>query len=417
MKRISPEDVGLSSARLGRIRPVMQRYVDQQLCAGGLTLIARRGQIAHSECFGMMDIETQKPMMSDAIFRIYSMSKPITSVAMMMLYEEGAFRLSDPVSKFIPEFADTMVFAGEGKAGIYTIDCEQEMTIQHLFTHTSGLSYGFEDDSPVDKLYREVFTELKLFDDDTHMVNPAGPTLQAMVSALAKLPLRYQPGSHWFYSFSIDVLGYLVEVLSGERFDTFLRRRIFDPLKMVDTGFSISEAHRVRLTTMYTPSETVGTAGEKGGLDVVDAPAKTPLTRHPNFFSGGGGLVSTASDYLRFVQMLLNKGELDGVRLLGRKTVEFMTRNHLPETALHNRSEPLGPGLGFGLGGHVVMDAAQCRVLCSDGTFSWGGAARTDFWVDFQEELIGIFMTQVIGGDTPWLAEDFKVLTYQAIVD
>jgi CubicO group peptidase (beta-lactamase class C family) len=178
-----------------------------------------------------------------------------------------------------------------------------------------------------------------------------------------------------------------------------------------------SEAVGTPSEAVGTPSETVATPGEKGGLDVVDAPAKTPLTRHPNFFSGGGGLVSTASDYLRFAQMLLNKGELDGVRLLGRKTVEFMTRNHLSETALQNRSDPLGPGLGFGLGGHVVMDAAQYGGLCSDGTFSWGGAARTDFWVDFREDLIGIFMIQVIGGDTPWLAGDFKVLTYQAIVD
>jgi CubicO group peptidase (beta-lactamase class C family) len=359
----------------------------------------------------MMDIDSQKPMTPDAIFRIYSMTKPITSVAMMMLYEEGAFRLSDPVSKYIPDFADVMVFAGKGKSGIYKTDCDQEMTIHQLFTHTSGLSYGFDDDSPVDKLYREAFfDELKLFDHDTHMVNPEGPALQVFVSALAKLPLRYQPGSHWCYSFSIDVLGYLVEVLSGERFDVFLQRRIFDPLKMVDIGFSIPESQLNRLTTMYT-------AGEKSELDVVDAPAKTPLTRHPNFFSGGGGLVSTASDYLRFAQMLLNKGELDGVRLLGRKTVEFMTRNHLSETVLQNRSDPLGTGVGFGLGGHVVMDAAQCRVLCSDGTFSWGGAARTDFWVDPQEELIGLFMIQLIGGNIPWLADDLRVLAYQAIVD
>ena len=410
MTNITPEEVGLSLARLQRITPMMQRYVDQQICAGGLTLIARHGQVAYRECFGMMDIDAGKPMRPDAIFRLYSMSKPITSVAMMMLYEEGTFRLTDPVSKFIPEFADTMVFAGKGKAGVYKTDCEQEMTIHHLFTHTSGLSYGFDEDSPVDDLYREMSDELKIFDDDRHIVNPEGPAFQTILSALADIPLRYQPGSQWIYSFSIDVLGYLVEVLSGESFDRFLQRRIFDPLQMTDTGFSISETQRERLTTMYMP-------GENGGLDVIDSPDRTPLVRHPNFCSGGGGLVSTASDYLRFAQMLLNKGELDGVRLLGRKTVEFMMRNHLSEDVLHNSFAPIHPGCGFGLGGKVVMDAAQSRVLGSDGTFSWGGAARTDFWVDPQEELIGLFMIQLIEGDTLWLADEFKVLTYQAIVD
>jgi len=417
MKSIRPEDVGLSSTRLRRINPIMQRYVDERMCAGGVTFIARRGQIAHCECFGMMDIAAEKPMQPDAIFRIYSMSKPITSVAMMMLYEEGAFRLSDPVSKFIPEFADTMVFAGKGKAGIYKTDCEREMTIQHLLTHTSGLSYGFEDDDPIDELYQEIDDGLKVYGADAHMVNPEGPTLQTLMAALAKIPLRYQPGSQWYYSFSIDVLGYLVEVLSGESFDQFLRRRIFDPLQMPDTGFSIVEAQRERLTTLYEPAGKTDSSAEKGGVQVVDSPATTPLVRPPNFFSGGGGLVSTASDYARFAQMLLNKGELDGVRLLGRKTVEFMTENHLSDAVRHEYFDSEHPGYGFGLGGQVLLNAAQSQMIGSEGTFGWGGAARTDFWIDPQEELVGLFMIQLIAGDTPWLADDFKILTYQAIVE
>lgn len=410
MTTIRPEDVGFSAGRLQRLAPVMQKYVEQQVCAGGVTLIARHGQIAQCECFGMLDIETRTPMRPDAIFRIYSMSKPITTTALMLLYEEGALRLADPVSKFIPEFSGPMVCVGKAEAGLCTTDCDRGMTVHDLLTHTSGLSYGFDDAEPVDQRYRDVFGGLNLYNDATHMVNPDGPTLQTMVSALAGIPLRYQPGSQWVYSFSIDVAGYLVELLSGEPLDQFLRRRIFAPLQMPDTGFTISETQRERLAAMYTPGKT-------GGLEVLDRAATTSLVRPHNFFSGGGGLVSTASDYFRFAQMLLNQGELDGVRLLGRKTVEFMLRNHLTDTVLRDSFAPLHPGFGFGLGGKVVLDAAQSRVLGSDGAFGWGGAARTDFWIDPQEDLIGLFMIQLFGGNTRWLADDFRVLTYQALVD
>jgi CubicO group peptidase (beta-lactamase class C family) len=388
----------------------MQQWVEQQICAGVITLIARRGQIAHWECVGLMDIAAHKPMTPDAIFRIYSMSKPITSVAMMLLYEEGKFRLSDPVSKFIPEFQDTMVFVGEAQSGVYKTDRERDITIHHLLTHTAGLSYGFEDDSPIDKLYRDLFKEFNMLNEETHMFNPDAEPLEHLIPALARIPLVHQPGSAWHYSFAIDVLGYLVEILSGERLDAFLQHRIFEPLGMVDTGFSVPAAKIDRFTTMYQP-------GEAGGLEVVDAPGNSPYTKPQNFLSGGGGLVSTASDYLRFARMLLNKGELDGVRLLSRKTVEFMTRNHLSDDALQSSFAPIHPGHGFGLGWKVLMNVAQSGMAGSEGTFGWGGTARTDFWVDPQEELIGLFMLQLVGGKIPWLADNFKVLTYQAIVD
>lgn len=394
MQTITPEEVGFSSQRLQRIRVRMQRLVDEQQCAGIITLLMRHGQIAHCECVGMMDIETQTPLRTDAIFRIYSMSKPITSVALMLLYEEGAFRLSDPITKYIPEFKETMVFMGPAQQGYYKTDRERDITIHHLFTHTAGLSYGFEEDSLVDKLYREMYQELNLMNLDDHTINPDGPVLSAVMPALARLPLVHQPGSAWHYSFAIDVLGYLVELLSGERLDVFLQRHIFEPLHMVDTGFSVPEAKVARFATLYAPGET-------GGLKVVDAPTGSPYTKPQQFLSGGGGLVSTLSDYLRFARMLLNKGELDGVRILGRKTVEFMTRNHLPDEVLHSSFAAIHPGHGFGLGWKVVLNPAQSGVLSSEGTFSWGGAARTDFWVDPQEDLIGLFMTQLVGGSTP----------------
>jgi CubicO group peptidase (beta-lactamase class C family) len=409
MTTTTPESVGLSSQRLSRIRPAMQALINEQRCAGIMTVIARRGQIAHGECVGLMEIEAQKPMQTDAIFRIYSMSKPITSAAIMMLYEEGKFQLNDPVSKFIPEFKATKVVVRQTDAGLKLTDQDREMTVQHLLTHTSGLSYGFDDNSRVDQMYRDMFKKLKLINHQTHQVTPDGKPLAKIMPELAQIPLAHQPGTAWRYSFAIDVLGYLVEVLSGVPFDVFLHQRIFDPLQMVDTGFSVPVEKGERLAAMYKP-------GEKGGLELLDAPADSPLLKPHRFFSGGGGLVSTASDYLRFARMLLNKGDLDGVRLLGRKTVEFMTQNHLPDDVLRTSFNPERPGYGFGLGGSVLISPPLASRIGSVGTFSWGGAARTDFWVDPQEELIGLFMVQLLG-DAPWLADQFRVLAYQAIVD
>jgi len=366
-----PDEVGLSSDRLNRINAFMQGYVDQEKYAGLITMVARRGKVAHLECFGMMDREAKKVMEPDTIFRIYSMTKPITSVAIMMLYEEGRFQLNDPVSKFIPEFKDLKVFVKQGESGTELADLERQMTMKHLLTHTSGLTYGFNSASPVDLMYRKAG------------VLDHNGTLEDMVQKLAKLPLLHQPGSAWHYGVSTDVLAYLVEVISGMSFDAFLEERIFKPLGMVDTGFHVPEEKIDRFAAVYGPADG-------GGLNVIDAPATSRFSKPASFFSGGGGLVSTTADYTRFAQMLLNKGELDGNRLLGRKTIEFMTMNHLPEGLHPFESEAAGFGLGFS----VQTDVAKSGILSSKGSFGWGGAADTSFWVDPEEEIIGLIMPQ-----------------------
>lgn len=381
---ITPEEVGLSSARLDRIDPVMQGYVDQGRLAGLSTMVARRGKIAHFKCFGMMDREAEKPMKPDTIFRIYSMTKPITSVAIMMLYEEGLFQLDAPVSKLIPEFEDLEVSVNETESGPELADLECPITIRHLLTHTSGLIHRPKDHSS---------------------------TLRDMIQKLAELPLTYQPGSVWKYGISTDVLGYLVEVMSGQSFDVFLKEQIFQPLEMVDTGFYVPEDKLDRFAAMYR-----SVAG--GSIEVIDNSNAAGYMEPPTFFSGAGGLVSTMPDYMRFAQMLLNKGELDGARLLGRRTVEFMTMNHL-STELY-LSEGLHPfkaeASGFGLGFGVVMDSIKAGSLVSEGSFSWAGAAGTVFWVDPEEEIIGLIMPQILGAQDPY-SEKFRTLIYQAIID
>jgi CubicO group peptidase (beta-lactamase class C family) len=397
MDPVTPEKVGFSSERLSRINAAMQRCVDEGGYAGILTMVARRGQIAHLDCFGMMDAEAGKPMQPDAIFRIYSMSKPVTSVAVMMLYEEGHFQLNTPVSEFIPGFKDTQVFVQETESGMELADPEQEMTIHHLLTHTSGLSYGFHEDTPIDALYREARQEIG-----------GDATLEKVVETLSTLPLVFQPGQGWRYSFSTDVLGYVVQVISGQPFDGFLQQRIFEPLGMVDTGFYAPPEKIDRLAALYEMSD-------EGELKLLKTPA-TEYADPPAFLSGGGGLVSTAHDYVRFAQMLLNGGELDGVCLLGRKTVELMAANHLPDPLLPFAVSPGDPalGYGFGLGWKVMLDPARAGILGSRGMYGWGGAASTEFWVDPQEEVIGLIMAQLM----PYrpLVEPFQVLVYQALV-
>lgn len=387
----TPEEVGLSSARLERIAPVMQSYVEENKLAGLMTMVARRGKVVHFERFGMMVREADKPMEFDTIFRIYSMTKPITSVAIMMLYEEGHFQLNDPVSKFIPEFKDLKVFENETEEGIELSPTKREMTIRDLLTHTSGLIYGWGD-RPVDKMYQEA----KVLESGT---------IKDMVTKLAQIPLMHQPGTKWEYSVSTDVLGYLVEVISGMSFDAFLEERIFEPLGMVDTAFYVPEEKIDRFSANYQPDKN-------GKIKLMDPPTTSRFAdASRTFFSGGGGLVSTTSDYVRFCQMLLNKGELDGVRLLGRKTVELMAMNHLPSELPFEMK-----GVGFGLGFAVVTDVAQMGQLGSKGVFSWGGAAATTFWIDPKEELIAILMTQLMSNPHPF-HEQFRVLTYQAIVE
>ena len=400
---VAPEDVGVSSERLARLNSVMQRYVDENKLAGIVTLLARDGQVFHFERFGMADIEAKKPMELDSLFRIFSMTKPIASVALMMLYEEGRFHLEDPVTSFIPEFEGLKVYAGMGQTGMRLDELKHQMTIRHLLTHTSGLSYGFYEDSPVEAMYREADTR------------SAGSSLKDMIQKLSKLPLLYQPGTEWRYSVATDVVGYLVEVMSGQRFDDFLEERILSPLGMESTGFYAPEEEIGRLGAVYGPPEN------GGGLSIVDNAETSRFARPTTFFSGGGGLVSTAGDYFRFCQMMLNQGELDGVRLLGRKTVELMTVNHLSEDLLPfsvgEAAEDYAKGCGFGLGFRVVMDVAQTGVVGSEGSHSWGGAASTTFWIDPEEELIAIFMTQFMPSGHYPIHREFQALTYQAIVD
>ena len=384
--RAVPEEVGMSAARLERIAPVMQRWIDDGKIPGALTMIAREGRLVHFEKFGMQDVASSKPIEFDTIFRIYSMTKPITSVAVMMLYEEGHFQLNTSVSEFIPAFKDMKVYANHGDA---IVDVEREMTVKHLLTHTAGLIYGGDWVHPINDRYREA---------DFY-----GGDLKHMAQELGNIPLLHQPGDAWNYGMSTDVLGYLVEVVSGMSFAEFLKKRIFEPLDMVDTDFSVPEEKADRYATLYEPTED-------GGIQVLE---NAPVSSGPLSFyhSGGAGLQSTAADYLRFCQMMLNEGELDGARLLGRKTVELIRMNHISEDW-----QPLWrTGSGFGLGFAVVTNVAETHSLGSVGTYSWGGLASTTFWIDPVEELIGILMTQLIG-DAPFHPQ-FRVLTYQSIID
>ena len=387
---VKPEDVGLSSERLNRIKPLMQSHIDKGTTGGILTMIARGGKIAHLEMVGKRDIANNKPMTINTIFRIYSMSKAITSIAVMTLYEEGHFNLDDPVSDFIPEFDNLMVFKDSTEAGLILDSLDTEMTIRHLLTHTSGLTYGWGG-RPVDRMYAKA----DIFEK--------GSTLKQMTAKLGKIPLVHQPGTKWEYSVSIDVLGYLIEVLSGMPFEEYLQKRIFQPLKMEDTGFSVPEEKRDRYSELYSYNK------KEEKLEAVE---ESPLgeDKYRFFPSGGGGLVSTASDYIRFCQMMLNSGELDGTRILGRKTVDLIRLNHLPE-GLYIDDEDAGFGLGFA----VTLDMVSSGDMASEGTYSWGGAASTIFWIDPEEDLIGLLMTQLFG-PAPFHTQ-FRVLTYSSIVD
>jgi CubicO group peptidase (beta-lactamase class C family) len=397
MHTVEPEQVGCSSERLKRISTAMQRYVDEGKIAGILATVGRRGETAYARCSGLMDIEARKPVQFDTLFRIYSMTKPITTVAVMMLYEEGHFQLTDPVSRFIPGFENTKVLAKATESRLELANLEREISIWHLLTHTSGLSYGFDENDPVDEVYQKRLWSM--------LEREPNATLEQMVQVLAWLPLAHQPGSAWRYSMATDVLGYLVQVVSGKPFEDFLRQRICGPLGMVDTDFYVPEHKIGCFAANYGPDE-------EGGLKVIDAPATSRYAKPTTHPSGGGGLVSTAPDYMRFAQMLLNRGELDGVRLLGRKTVELMTIDHLAGAMLPFEDQ----GHGFGLGFRVLTDVARSRTLGSVGLYGWGGAASTHFWVDPKEELIGLLMLQFMPSDTYPVVPDFRLSVYQSLV-
>jgi CubicO group peptidase (beta-lactamase class C family) len=376
----------------------MSRYVEQGKLAGIIAAIARRGQLAYCQAFGQADREAGKPMALDTIFRIYSMTKPITSVALMMLYEQGRFLLGDPVSRYIPDFKHVKVLVRQTETGYEVAEPEREITVLDLLTHTSGLSYGFEPELRyVDVLYQQRFWE--------HQQRKQQDSLAAWMRSLASLPLAFQPGSAWNYSMATDVLGYLVQVLADQPFQVYLQEQIFAPLGMVDTAFYVPADKVERFAANYGPAEG-------GGIQPIDAPSESEYLNAKRVPSGGGGLVSTTGDYMQFAQMLLNKGELDGVRLLGRKTVEWMTVNHLP-AGLHPWDDSTA---GFGLGFGVQLGLAG-RNVGSVGRYGWGGAAGTRFWVDPQEELITLFMIQIMPGGHYPIADEFEVLTYQALVD
>ena len=391
-----PAAAGLSAERLARITDMTQRYVDEGKLAGVVTLVARDGRIVHFESVGQRGANDSRPLAKDALFRIYSMTKPITAVAAMMLYEEGKFQLSDPVTKFVPELADLNVLV-DGEE----VPAKETMTMLHLLTHTTGLSYGFNPEDPVDQLYREK--------------QPlAAKDLDEFAARLGELPLKFEPGARWHYSVAVDVTGLVVERLSGQSFDVFLKERIFEPLGMVDTFFNVPPEKMDR----FLPNHYWNAEQEQ--LVEMGEPAFASY-RDTQMYSGGGGLVSTTMDYLRFCEMVRRGGELDGARLLSPKTVEFMTTNHLSAAIEGGGSgeQPFGRaarGFGFGLGWGVVTDPVAARVLGSAGEYNWGGAAGTVFWIDPVEDMVVLGMIQLMG--SPWpLRAELKVLANQAIVE
>jgi CubicO group peptidase (beta-lactamase class C family) len=395
MEAVRPEDIGFSSARLHRIDDVMRRFVDEGKIAGAVTLVARQGKVAHFEATGLMDREARRPMERDAIFRIASMTKPITATAVLMLFEEGHFLLDDPVAEFLPEFGRTKVFVRETAQGLEVADLERPITIRHLLTHTSGLTYDFYPEDPVSRIYA---AEQILRTDEI---------LADKVRRIAALPLVHQPGARWTYGVSSDVLGRLVEVISGQPFDVFLQQRIFAPLEMTDTGFYVPEQDLGRLAPVYTPDGRGGLKRDENQRD---------RSKPPAFPGGGGGLASTAADYGRFCQTLLNEGVLSSTRLLGRKTVELMTANHWTgDKSPYPPGFPMLNGYGFGLGVRTLVDVAQSGVLSSLGEYGWGGAQSTYFWIDPREQLFGLLMVQLVPLNfrPAWI---FQLLAYQALV-
>jgi CubicO group peptidase (beta-lactamase class C family) len=402
----SPESAGMSKAAFDRIEDhLKRRYIDAGRFPGTQLLVYRRGKIVHNAALGFADVERKTPVKDDTIYRIYSMTKPITSVAFMMLVEEGRVALDEPVHKYIPEWKNLGVFQAGVTPAFLTKPPSRPMLIVDLLRHTSGLTYAFQNRTNVDAAYRES----KIGD-----VEKAG-TMQSMIDDLAKIPLEFSPGEAWNYSVSTDVIGYLVEKISGRPFEQFLRERILDPLGMNDTDFFVPAGKVDRFAACY--------AADKGGIKLHDDPATSSFLSRPSLISGGGGLCSTAADYLTFCRALLDGGELGGVRLLGPKTLALMTANHLPggrtlpEMSRSMFSEAAYDGIGFGLGFSVTMKPAQTLIPGSAGEYAWGGAATTSFWIDPAEELIAIFMTQVLPSSAYPVRRELRTMIYAAITD
>jgi CubicO group peptidase (beta-lactamase class C family) len=401
---VRPEDVGLCSRRIERVAQWMQRQVADGRLSGIEVMIDRRGRTAFHRCHGKRDLARNADAAPDTIYRIYSMTKPLTSVAAMMLYEEGRFLLDDPVARYLPEFAGQRVFTGGGYGAVVTEPAVRDITFRDLLTHTSGLTYGFMQATPVDAIYRAQKIELP------GAVEPLGD----IVARLAKVPLIARPGQEWNYSISTDVLGHLVAVISGQPFDAFLRERILRPLGMVDTDFFVPCDKVQRFAANYD-------RGPDGRLRLIDDPETSRFLSPPTAPSGGGGLTGTARDYMRFCRMLLAGGVHGSERLLGRKTVELMTMNHLDgDMAAMGQprfAESNYYGIGFGLGFSVVLDPARAQIVGSPGECAWGGMASTAFWIDPKEDLAVVMMTQLTPSSTYPIRRELRVLTYQAIVD
>jgi CubicO group peptidase (beta-lactamase class C family) len=406
---VDPAEVGFAADRLRRLDENFARYVDDGLLKGWLLTVSRHGKLAYVASYGQRDAEAGLPVESDTLWRIYSMTKPITSVAAMMLYEAGAFELTDPVSRFIPSFKNMRVFTGGSDQRPVTVPATEPVRIWHLLTHTSGLTYGFHRSHPVDGIYRTAGFDLGL--------RPG--TLEEACDSWAGFPLLFQPGTEWNYSVATDVLGRVVEVASGQSLDEFFAQRIFGPLGMTDTAFYAKPDDLSRLAALYAR----GIDGKAGRFNALAEEVRRP----PVMLSGGGGLVSTAADYNRFLNLLLARpdspaGELDGMRLLSSRTVSYMGRNHLPGNQdLERFGRPLNAespqrGVGFGLGFAVVIDPAPGKVVCSTGELSWGGAASTAFWIDPAEELTATFFTQLIPSSAHPIRSQLRQLVYQALV-
>ncbi|HTJ16677.1 MAG TPA: serine hydrolase domain-containing protein [Steroidobacteraceae bacterium] len=401
---VRPESSGLSGPRLQHIdRFIQEKYLDTGKLPCALTLVERNGHVAHSSALGHMDLERKRPLQEDTIFRIYSMTKPLTSLALMMLVEEGRISLDDPVHRYIPQWRELGVYEGGFIGGFRTKRTSAPMRVVDLMRHTSGLTYGFQQRTNVDAAYRKL-----------HLGEiPTAVSLEQMIDELAKVPLEFSPGSAWNYGISTDVVGYLVGKVSGQPFEQFLRSRILDPLGMTDTDFMVPAAKASRFAACYA-------ATPKGGMVLQDDPQTSFFLKPPTFVSGGGGLVSTAADYLRFCRMLLNGGELDGVRLVSPKTLELMSHNHLPggkdlpDLAVSLFSEVTYAGVGFGLGFAVSVSPARGLLPGSPGDISWGGLASTYFWVDPREQLIVIFMTQLTPSATYPIRRELRTLVYSA---
>jgi CubicO group peptidase (beta-lactamase class C family) len=396
LPKSAPEQAGVSAERLKRVTAMLDGYIQKGEIAGAVSLVARKGRLVHLQAQGVADLESKKPLTADAIFRLASMTKPVTSIAVMMLLEEGRFLLDDPVSRFLPEFKNAKVAMANAPneratAGFRVVPAAGEITIRQLLTHSAGLPSG--SGGPTMELSKSLGQYRK----------PEN-TMQDYVAQLAKLPLNFQPGAAWEYGPATDVLGRLVEVISGQTLDEFFRERIFKPLEMSDTYFYVPDAKLPRLATAYT----------KDGAGLKKLTSQGPAARNGRFFAGAGGLAGTAEDYLRFCQMLLNGGQLDGRRLVSRKTIESMTANHIGTVPLWQDSYR---GYGFGLGFRVRMDLGQSATLGSVGEYGWGGAYGTYFWVDPKEQMVGILMIQLMPYAHLNLRPEFQNAVTQAIVD